>query len=82
MHARELQLSIIVDAMPSGQLAERAWARACAQASTPQSWSIHKAFTAGAAEPIGMFNDCQLLATAAVSVNPNGATSAAPIQYP
>lgn len=82
MDAHEQQLAVSVDARPSGQLAERAWAHAWAQACMPHLRSIHEGSTARAVEPIGKLSDCQLLATAAVRVNPNGATRAVPIQYP
>ena len=82
MDAHEQQLVVSADARPSRQLAGRAWLRAGAQARMPHPWSIRERCAARAAEPIGKLSDCQLLATAIARVDPNGATRAAPIQYP
>jgi hypothetical protein len=48
----------------------------------PYPWPIHVGSPVGTDEPIGKPSDCELHATAIVRVNPNGATRAAPIQYP
>ena len=83
MDAHEQQLAVSVDARPSaGHLAEGARVRARAGPYTPQPWSIDAGFAARAAEPISELSDYQLFATTGARMKPNGATRAAPIQYP
>jgi hypothetical protein len=82
MDAHEQKLAVSVDARPSGQLAERAWVRAWAEACMPHPWSIHKGFAARAAESLGTCSHYQMPARARMRVNSNRTARTAPIQYP
>jgi hypothetical protein len=82
MDAHEQQLVVSVSPRPSGQLAGCACVRAWEQHCMRHTHPIHEGFAARTAESIGKLSDCQLHATAALSMNPTGATRAVSIQYP